>query len=244
MFFKNKVALITGASRGIGLAIAKTLSLHQVNIIGTSTNEQGVSVINSYLRNRGKGLILNVNDPESIYNVLEKVNSEFGAIDILINNAGITRDNLLIKMNDNDWEDVININLNSVFKLSKAVIPSMLKKRMGRIITISSIVGICGNIGQTNYAAAKAGLIGFSKSLAIEIASRGITVNIVSPGFIETDMTQALNKAQHSSILAKIPMKRLGQSQEVANVVVFLASKEASYITGEIINVNGGMYVI
>ncbi|PPI88773.1 3-oxoacyl-ACP reductase [Candidatus Pantoea edessiphila] len=243
MTFKNKVALVTGASRGIGLAIAKTLTLRNANVIGTSRYKEGVSIINSHLGNLGKGLLLNINNYTSICEALKNINSEFGKIDILINNAGITRDNLLIKMKDDDWDDVLNTNLTSAFRLSKAVIPSMLKNRMGRIINISSIVGTLGNIGQSNYAAAKAGLIGLTKSLAFEIASRGITVNIVSPGFIETSMTKALNKDQHSSILSKIPMKRLGKSQEIANVVVFLASEEASYITGEIINVNGGMYV-
>ncbi|PPI86839.1 3-oxoacyl-ACP reductase FabG [Candidatus Pantoea edessiphila] len=244
MIFNNKIALVTGASRGIGLAIAKTLAFSGVKVIGTSTNEDGISIINDNLKDQGKGLLLNVNDSKSIDNVLKKIYSKFGKIDILINNAGITRDNLLIRMNHHDWNDVLNINLTSVYRLCKAVIPSMLRKRMGRIITISSIVGTYGNIGQTNYAASKAGLIGFSKSLALEIASRGITVNVVSPGLIETDMTRVLNKDQHSNIIEKIPMKRLGKSQEIADVVVFLASEKASYITGEIINVNGGIHVI
>ncbi|MXP51001.1 3-oxoacyl-ACP reductase FabG [Pantoea sp. SoEX] len=244
MNLKDKIALVTGASRGIGLAIAEKLSFIGTYVIGTSTSQKGVSIINTYLKNQGKGIILNVNDSECISSVLEEIKSEYGHIDILVNNAGITRDNLLIRMSNNDWQDVLDTNLTSVFRISKAVIPFMIKRRIGRIITISSISGTYGNIGQTNYAASKAGLIGFSKSLALEIASRGITVNIVSPGFIETDMTRILNKDQRANILAKISMKRLGQPKEVANVVAFLASEEASYITGEIINVNGGMYMV
>ncbi|MBK4775351.1 3-oxoacyl-ACP reductase [Candidatus Pantoea edessiphila] len=244
MDLKNKVALVTGASRGIGLAIAEKLLFSGAIVIGTSTNQSGVSIIDYHLRNKGKGIILNVNDSKCVSSVVKEIKSEFGYIDILINNAGIIRDNLLIRMSENDWEEVIDTNLTSVFKISKAFLPFMIKRRKGRIITISSIVGICGNIGQTNYSSSKAGLIGFSKSLALEIASRGITVNVVSPGFIETDMTRALHQDQKASIIAKVPMKRLGKAQEVANVVAFLASEEASYITGEIINVNGGMYMI
>jgi 3-oxoacyl-[acyl-carrier-protein] reductase (EC 1.1.1.100) len=185
-----------------------------------------------------------VTDAASIESVLEKVRAEFGEVDILVNNAGITRDNLLMRMKDDEWADILDTNLTSVFRLSKAVMRAMMKKRVGRIITIGSVVGTMGNAGQTNYAAAKAGLIGFSKSLAREVASRGITVNVVAPGFIETDMTRALNEDQRSGILAEVPAGRLGDPQEIANAVAFLASDEASYITGETLHVNGGMYMV
>lgn len=244
MRFVDKVALVTGTSRGIGRAIAETLADHGAKVVGTSTSESGVEVINAYLGNKGKGLLLSVIDTNSIERVIEKVRIEFGAVDILINNAGITRDNILLRMKESEWSDILDTNLTSIFRLSKAVMRAMMKKRMGRIITIGSVVGTMGNVGQGNYAAAKAGLIGFSKSLAREVASRGITVNVVAPGFIETDMTRRLNKNQRASILAEVPIGRFGNPQEIANAVAFLASDEAAYITGETLHVNGGMYMI
>ncbi|MXP56308.1 3-oxoacyl-ACP reductase FabG [Pantoea sp. Mhis] len=244
MNFAGKIALITGASRGVGRAILETLILHDAIVIGTATSKSSVDAISSYLGNKGKGFLLNLADVDSIDSMLETVRFEFGEVDILVNNAGITRDNLLIRMDNDQWMDILNVNLTSVFRLSKAVIKSMIKKRKGRIINIGSVVGAMGNVGQTNYAAAKAGLIGFTKSLAREVASRGITVNAVAPGFIDTDMIDTLNENQLSYILDTIPVKRLGNPQEVANVVAFLASDEASYIIGETLHVNGGMYMI
>ncbi|MGP1939519.1 MAG: 3-oxoacyl-ACP reductase FabG [Arsenophonus sp. ET-DL9-MAG3] len=241
MSFNGKIALITGVSRGIGRSIAELLAKRGAKIIGTSTTEKGVEVINNYLNNKGKGYILNVINSESIKNTLSRICEEFGEIDILINNAGITSDNLLLRMKEEEWNIVINTNLTSVFNLSKAIIRSMMKKHYGRIISIGSIVGTLGNIGQANYAAAKAGVIAFSKSLAREVAIRGITVNVVSPGFIETDMTRALTDKQRAGILAGIPIGRLGNAKEIANAVAFLASDEAGYITGETLHVNGGM---
>lgn len=212
-------------------------------VIGTATSENGAKNISDYLGANGKGLMLNVTDPASIESVLENIRAEFGEVDILVNNAGITRDNLLMRMKDDEWNDIIETNLSSVFRLSKAVMRAMMKKRCGRIITIGSVVDM-GNAGQANYAAAKAGLIGFSKSLAREVASRGITVNVVAPGFIETDMTRALSDDQRAGILAHMPAGRLGGAQEIASAVAFLASDEASYITGETLHVNGGMYMV
>nr|2CF2_E Chain E, FATTY ACID SYNTHASE, KR DOMAIN [Sus scrofa]2CF2_N Chain N, FATTY ACID SYNTHASE, KR DOMAIN [Sus scrofa] len=226
MNFEGKIALVTGASRGIGRAIAETLAARGAKVIGTATSENGAQAISDYLGANGKGLMLNVTDPASIESVLEKIRAEFGEVDILVNNAGITRDNLLMRMKDEEWNDIIETNLSSVFRLSKAVMRAMMKKRHGRIITIG---------GQANYAAAKAGLIGFSKSLAREVASRGITVNVVAPGFIET------SDDQRAGILAQVPAGRLGGAQEIANAVAFLASDEAAYITGETLHVNGGM---
>ncbi|MGP1930557.1 MAG: 3-oxoacyl-ACP reductase FabG [Arsenophonus sp. ET-YP4-MAG3] len=241
MNFNGKIALITGVSRGIGRSIAELLAKRGAKIIGTSTTEKGVDVINNYLNNKGKGYILNVINSNSINNTLSKIREEFGEVDILINNAGITSDNLLLRMKEEEWNIVINTNLTSVFNLSKAIIRSMMKKHYGRIISIGSIVGTLGNIGQANYAAAKAGVIAFSKSLAREVAIRGITVNVVSPGFIETDMTRALTDKQRADILANVPIGRLGNAKEIANAVAFLASDEAAYITGETLHVNGGM---
>ncbi|MXP67464.1 3-oxoacyl-ACP reductase FabG [Pantoea sp. Aalb] len=243
MIFTDKVALITGASRGIGRAIAETLAQGGAKVIGTATSESNVEIINSYIGNAGKGFLLNVTNVSSIEKMLNKVRKEFGEVDILVNNAGITYDNLLVRMKDNQWIDIINTNLTSVFRLSKSVISAMVKKRSGRIITIGSVVGSIGNVGQTNYAAAKAGLIGFSKSLAREVASRGITVNIVAPGFIDTEMTRALNEDKYTAILAEVPIGRLGYPQDVANAVIFLASDKAAYITGETLHVNGGMFM-
>lgn len=244
MSFDGKIALVTGASRGIGKAIALTLVARGATVIGTATSETGAKAISAYLDGKGKGFALNVTDPASIDETLNNIRQQFGEIDILVNNAGITRDNLLMRMKEDEWQDIIDTNLSSVYRLSKAVLRAMMKKRCGRIISIGSVVGVMGNAGQANYAAAKAGLIGFSKSLAREVASRGITVNVVAPGFIETDMTKALTEEQHAGILSQVPANRLGDAQEIASAVAFLASDEASYITGETLHVNGGMYMI
>jgi 3-oxoacyl-[acyl-carrier protein] reductase len=244
MSFEGKVVLVTGASRGIGRAIAETFVARGAKVIGTATSESGAEAISSYLGASGKGFALNVVDAQSIDSVLASIRAEFGEIDILVNNAGITRDNLLMRMKDDEWQDILDTNLTSVFRLSKAVMRAMMKKRFGRIISIGSVVGTMGNAGQANYAAAKAGLIGFSKSLAREIASRGITVNVVAPGFIETDMTRALTDDQRAGILSSVPANRLGDAKEIASAVAFLASDEAGYITGETLHVNGGMYMI
>ncbi|EPL6453184.1 MULTISPECIES: 3-oxoacyl-ACP reductase FabG [Providencia] len=244
MSFEGKIALVTGASRGIGKAIALTLIARGATVIGTATSEKGADAITAYLDGKGKGLALNVTDAASIEETLTKIREEFGEIDILVNNAGITRDNLLMRMKEEEWQDIIDTNLSSVYRLSKAVLRAMMKKRCGRIISIASVVGVMGNAGQANYAAAKAGLIGFSKSLAREVASRGITVNVVAPGFIETDMTKALTDEQRAGILSQVPADRLGDAQEIASAVAFLASDEAAYITGETLHVNGGMYMI
>lgn len=243
MNFSGKIALITGASRGIGRAIAEKFVACGATVIGTATTENGVQEINQYLAGKGKGLLLNVTDINSVEVLFKTIDTEFGSIDILVNNAGITADNLLMRMKDDDWLKVIETNLTSVFRLAKMAIRYMTKKRAGRIISIGSVVGSMGSPGQTNYSAAKAGIIGFSKSLAEEVASRGITVNVVSPGFIETKMTQVLTEHQRTGILAKIPSNRLGKPEEVANAVAFLASDEAGYITGETLHVNGGMYM-
>ena len=244
MNLSGKIALVTGASRGIGRAIAEKLVACGATVIGTATTEKGAEAISQYLDQNGKGLALNVTDEASIESVISTIKAEFGDIDILVNNAGITRDNLLMRMKDDEWQDILDTNLTSVFRLSKALMRTMMKKRYGRIITIGSVVGTMGNAGQANYAAAKAGLIGFSKSLAREVASRGITVNVVAPGFIATDMTAALTDEQKALTLAQVPVGRLGQPTEIANAVAFLASDEASYITGETLHVNGGMYMV
>ncbi|MBG6241819.1 MAG: 3-oxoacyl-ACP reductase FabG [Candidatus Symbiopectobacterium sp. Dall1.0] len=244
MSFEGKIALVTGASRGIGRAIAETLVARGATVVGTATSENGAQAISEWLGANGKGYMLNVADQASVEAVLTAIRADFGEIDILVNNAGITRDNLLMRMKDDEWQDIIDTNLTSVFRLSKAVLRAMMKKRFGRIVTIGSVVGTMGNGGQANYAAAKAGLIGFSKSLAREVASRGITVNVVAPGFIETDMTQALTEEQRAGILSQVPANRLGDAKEIASAVAFLASDEAGYITGETLHVNGGMYMI
>lgn len=212
----GKVALVTGASRGIGRAIAETLVERGATVIGTATSESGATAISEYLGEKGKGFALNVTDAESVESVLKAINDEFGSIDILINNAGITRDNLLMRMKDDEWNDIMDTNLTSIFRLSKAVMRGMMKKRDGRIINVGSVVGTMGNAGQANYAAAKAGVIGFTKSLAREVASRGVTVNTVAPGFIETDMTRALNDEQRAATLANVPAGRLGDPREIA----------------------------
>lgn len=241
---EGKVALVTGASRGIGRAIAEQLAALGAKVVGTATTEKGAAAISAYLADNGKGLVLNVTDTDSIEQCLTEIKNQFGEIDILINNAGITRDNLLMRMKDDEWFDIIQTNLTSVFRLSKAVLRSMMKKRYGRIVTIGSVVGSMGNAGQTNYAAAKAGVLGFTKSLAREVASRGITVNAVAPGFIDTDMTKELSDEQKEAIFSQVPANRLGQPEEIAATVAFLVSTPAAYITGETIHVNGGMYML
>ena len=239
----GKIALVTGASRGIGKAIAEQLVSMGATVIGTATSENGAAAISDYLAVNGTGKVLNVTDEGSMADLLTQINEEFGAIDILVNNAGITRDNLLMRMKEDEWNDIIQTNLTSVFKLSKAVLRGMMKKKHGRIVNIGSVVGSTGNAGQANYAAAKAAVIGFSKSMAREIASRGITVNVVSPGFIDTDMTKSLTDDQKEAIFKDIPANRLGLPKEIAATVGFLVSDEAGYITGETIHVNGGMYM-
>lgn len=239
----QKIALVTGATRGIGKAIAQELVEKGVFVIGTATSEKGAEAISAYLGEHGKGLVLNVTDADSIDATLAQIKAEVGEIDILVNNAGITRDNLLMRMKDEEWFDIMQTNLTSVYRLSKAMLRSMMKKRFGRIITIGSVVGSMGNPGQTNYCAAKAGLIGFSKSLAKEVASRGITVNVVAPGFIATDMTDELSDEQKQAILSQIPAGQLGQPKDIAKAVAFLASDDAAYINGETLHVNGGLYM-
>ena len=244
---KDKITLITGASRGIGAAIALELGKQGALVYGTATTENGASDITKTFKAeniKGEGLMLNVNDNNSIKSVIDTIQNQTGAIEILINNAGITKDTLLIRMQEKDWDDVIETNLKSVYKLSQVAIKGMMKKRYGRIINISSIVGHMGNAGQTNYAATKAGISGFTKSLAQEVGKRGITVNCVAPGFIDTEMTKALNEDQRESLLAHIPLSRLGHPIDIAHTVGFLASDNASYITGETIHVNGGMLMI
>jgi 3-oxoacyl-[acyl-carrier protein] reductase len=243
---EGKVTLVTGASRGIGRAIAESLGKANATVIGTATSDKGAQSISDYFAAagiKGTGMTLNVTEVDSIDSVLKTINDEFGAITVLVNNAGITRDNLLMRMKEDEWNDIMSTNLTSVFRLSKACLRGMMKARQGRIITISSVVGATGNAGQANYAAAKAGVVGFSKSLAQEIGSRGVTVNVVAPGFIDTDMTKQLSEEQRSSLLAHIPLKNLGQPEDIANAVLFLASDMATYITGETLHVNGGMYM-
>jgi 3-oxoacyl-[acyl-carrier protein] reductase len=246
MMLKNQIALITGASRGIGQAIALELGKHGATVIGTATTENGTQVISRFLREAGvdgTGMTLNVNNAAQIESVIKAVQDEFGDIAILVNNAGVTRDNLLLRMKDDEWDEIIETDLKSVFRLSRAVLRSMMRVRYGRIINISSVVGATGNIGQTNYAAAKAGIFGFSKSLAREVGSRNITVNCVAPGFIATDMTRSLTEKQQQYLLQQIPVGRLGRAEEVASAVAFIASPAAGYITGATLHLNGGMYM-
>jgi len=241
----NRIAVVTGASRGIGKAIALELG-KTATVIGTATSESGADNITAYLAENniaGKGYCLDVSSDESITAFCQSVQDEFGPVAILVNNAGITRDNILMRMKNDEWDQVINTNLSSIYRMSKALVRGMTKARWGRIVSISSVVGSSGNIGQSNYAAAKAGLEGFSRALAMEIGSRGITVNAVAPGFIDTDMTRELGEEQTAALLSKIPMARYGQPEEVAAVVAFLASDQAGYITGETVHVNGGMYM-
>lgn len=243
---ENKITLITGASRGIGQAIAIKLGQSGAVVIGTATTENGVSTINQYLEKsgiKGMGIALNVNDAEQINHALQTIREKFGEVEILVNNAGITRDNLLVRMKDEEWDDILETDLKSVFRLSRAVLRAMMKARYGRIINISSVVGAMGNLGQANYAAAKAGMFGFSKSLAREVGSRNITVNCVAPGFIDTDMTRALADEFQQSLIQHVPLGRLGRPEEVASAVAFLASSAAGYITGTTLHVNGGMYM-
>lgn len=239
----KKIAIVTGASRGIGRAIAEKLAADGFFVIGTATSDSGGEAISAYLGENGKGFKLNVAEADSIEAFIKTVGDDFGTPAVLVNNAGITRDNLLMRMKDEEWDDIINTNLTSIFRLSKAVLRSMMKARYGRIINISSVVGSTGNAGQANYAAAKAGMVGFAKSLAKEVGSRGITVNTVSPGFIDTDMTKELSADIKTALLASIALGRLGQPEEIAHAVSFLASEQAAYITGETLHVNGGMYM-
>ncbi|CAB5505037.1 3-oxoacyl-[acyl-carrier protein] reductase [Bathymodiolus thermophilus thioautotrophic gill symbiont] len=243
----GKIVLITGASRGIGQAIALSLGAAGATIIGTATSDKGADAISNTLSEKGVtgiGMTLNVTNNEQISEVIQSIVDTYGTIDILVNNAGITRDNLLMRMKEEEWEDIINTNLSSVYKMSKAVLRGMMKKKAGRIISIASVVGAMGNAGQTNYAAAKAGIMGFTKSLAREVGSRGITVNTVAPGFIETDMTNALPEAQKTALAQQIPMNRLGSADEIANAVLFLAGEGSAYITAQTLHVNGGMYTV
>jgi 3-oxoacyl-[acyl-carrier protein] reductase len=245
---EGEVALVTGASRGIGKAIAEHLAALGATVIGTATSDNGADNITEYLTamnssGGGKGMCLNVADADSIAAVIKSITDEFGAVSILVNNAGITKDNLLMMMKEDQWNDIIDTNLTSVYRLSKAVIRNMMKKKKGRIINIASVVGLTGNPGQTNYSATKAGMLGFTKSLAQEIGSRNITVNCVAPGFIDTDMTRELPEEQREALIKQIPLNRLGDPADIAAAVAFLASPAAAYITGETINVNGGMYM-
>ena len=239
---QGKVALVTGASRGIGKAIAEVLATNGATVFGTATTENGAAKITEYLKNKGGfGIALNVSDQNSIDNAIASITEKVGAPAIVINNAGITADNLFLRMKDEEWDNVLNTNLSGVFRLVKACIRPMIKMRWGRIINISSVVAFMGNAGQTNYAAAKAGMVGFSKSLAREVASRGITVNVIAPGFIDTDMTRELSAEQRDKLKAQIPVGRIGSPEDIANTVYFLATDAAGYITGETIHVNGGM---
>lgn len=242
----EEIALVTGATRGIGRTIALTLAKAGATVIGTATTAEGAATISGYLAAEhlaGRGAVLDVASPEAVEQVVQAITKEFGSPTILVNNAGITRDTLLMRMQEEDWQTVINTDLGSVFRLSKACMRGMLKARRGRIINISSVVGATGNPGQANYSAAKAGMLGFTKSLAREIASRNVTVNTVAPGFIDTDMTRALSAAQRAALLNQIPLGRLGLPEDVAQAVLFLASPAAAYITGETLHVNGGMYM-
>lgn len=246
MSIKDKVALVTGASRGIGAAIADLLGEQGAIVIGTATSAAGAEKITARFAGKGiqgRGMVLNVTDAEGVESLMAAIQADFGAPAILVNNAGITKDNLLMRMKDDEWFDVINTNLSAVYRLSKACLRGMMKARWGRIINVSSVVGEMGNAGQTNYAATKAGVAGFARSLAKEVGSRGITVNTVAPGFIDTDMTKDLTEAQKEVMLAQVPLQRLGQPGEIAGVVAFLASDAAAYITGDTIHVNGGMYM-
>jgi len=243
---ENEIALVTGASRGIGLAIALELGRLGATVVGTATSNDGAVKIGEQLKNagvRGQGAVLNVTDSGSIDSALAEIQNAWGAPSILVNNAGITRDNLLMRMKDEEWDAIMDTNLKSVFRMSKAVLRGMTKARKGRIISISSIVGASGNAGQCNYAAAKAAVVGFTKSLAREVGSRNITVNAVAPGFIDTDMTRALPENVRNDLQAQIPLGRLGQAEEIAQAVAFLASPRAGYITGTTLHVNGGMYM-
>ena len=240
---ENRIALVTGASRGIGRAIAQRLAADGMTVIGTATSDSGAASISDYLGESGTGMALRVDDPDSVAAVLAAINEQFGAPTVLVNNAGITRDNILMRMKDEEWSDVIDTNLNAIFRVCKACSRGMTKARWGRIINITSVVGSMGNIGQSNYAATKAGAEGFSRALARELGSRSITVNCVAPGFIDTDMTRELPEEQRELLQGQIPLGRLGESEEIAALVSFLASEQSGYITGETIHINGGMYM-
>ena len=243
----GKLVLVTGASRGIGKAIALTLGRAGATVIGTATTETGADNVSKvFAENKisGKGMKLDVTDSEQVSNLVKNIGEDFGSVDILVNNAGITRDNILLRMKEDEWEDIISTNLSSIYKMSKSVLRGMIKKRSGRIISITSVVGAMGNAGQSNYGAAKAGIIGFTKSLAREVGVRGVTVNAIAPGFIETDMTNSLPDDQKEALAAQIPMGRLGTADEVAQAVLFLAGDSGSYITAQTIHVNGGMYTV
>jgi 3-oxoacyl-[acyl-carrier protein] reductase len=243
----GKLVLVTGASRGIGKAIALTLGRAGATVIGTATTESGADNVSKVFTDNkisGKGMKLDVTDNEQVSNLVKNIGEDFGSVDILVNNAGITRDNILLRMKEDEWEDIISTNLSSIYKMSKSVLRGMIKKRSGRIISITSVVGVMGNAGQSNYSAAKAGIIGFTKSLAREVGVRGVTVNAIAPGFIETDMTNSLPDDQKEALAAQIPMGRLGTANEVAQAVLFLAGESGSYITAQTIHVNGGMYTV
>ena len=243
---QGQIALVTGASRGIGRSIALSLGQQGASIVGTGTSElsaRGVTTALSDAGIKGRGVVLDVTHGESVLNVVRQIEENFGPISILVNNAGITRDNLLLRMKDEEWDDILETNLSSVFRVTKACLRGMVRSRRGRVITVTSIVGATGNPGQTNYAAAKAGLVGFTKSLASEVASRGVTVNAIAPGFIETDMTSSLEQSRRDALVTAIPLGRLGVGEDVAAAAVFLASDEASYITGQVVHVNGGLHM-
>lgn len=240
----GEVVLVTGASRGIGAAIADLLASRGAKVIGTATSQSGADVITERMQSMaGVGMVLDVTDSSAVDAVIDEITKTYGAVSVLVNNAGITRDQILMRMKDDDWDAIINTNLSSVYRTSKAVMRGMMKARKGRIISIASVVGITGNPGQANYAAAKAGIIAFSKSLAKEIGSRGITVNVVAPGFIQTDMTDNLPEDAKNALMQQIALGRLGAPVDIAEAVAFLASPAAAYITGETMNVNGGMYM-
>ncbi|WP_188151210.1 3-oxoacyl-ACP reductase FabG [Teredinibacter waterburyi] len=246
MSLEGKVALVTGASRGIGAAIADTLAASGAIVVGTATSASGADAISARMQEKGlkgEGMALNVTDAESVAGVLAAIQEKYGAVQILVNNAGITKDNLLMRMSEDEWFDVINTNLSAIYRLSKACLRGMMKARWGRIVNISSIVGQMGNAGQTNYSATKAGVMGFSRSLAKEVGSRNITVNSVAPGFIDTDMTKVLPEEQKKAMFDNIPLGRFGQPEEIAGVVKFLCSADGGYVTGETIHVNGGLYM-
>lgn len=246
MSLENEIAFVSGASRGIGKEIALALGALGATVVGTATSESGAENISKYLNEKGisgKGMVMDVTSLESVEATVKQITDDYGVPTILINNAGITRDNLLMRMKEDEWNDIMSTNLSSIYRVSKACLRGMMKAKKGRIISIASVVGATGNAGQTNYSAAKAGVIGFSKSLAREVGSRGITVNVVAPGFIDTDMTKALPEAQREALLSQIPLGRLGSPAEIANAVAFLASPGAAYITGETIHVNGGMHM-
>ena len=241
---KGEIALVTGASRGIGAAIADELAALGARVIGTATSQAGAEAIHARLSaSGGAGRLLNVTDSASVDALVDEITKEFGAVSILVNNAGITRDNLLMRMKEEDWQAILDTNLSSVFRTSKAVMRGMMKARKGRIINIASVIGVTGNAGQANYAAAKAGIIAFSKSLAKEIGSRGVTVNVVAPGFIQTDMTKDLPESSREALVGQIALGRLGEPADIARAVAFLAGPSAAYITGETLHVNGGMYM-